>query len=127
MVENLKLIMKNSYANISKYKVAAIIVCENKQEIVGVNIENIDGKSGMCAEEVAISNAFIEGYQKKDFKEIHIMGSSKKICMPCFMCRELLHEFFMEEALVYCYNITGEVKTYKVKELCPYPFDLEEA
>ena len=30
--------------------------------------------------------------QKEDFKEIHIMGSGKEICMPCFMCRELLHE-----------------------------------
>ena len=79
MKENLKLVMKNAYANISNYKVACIIVMHNNQEVIGVNIENKDGKSGMCAEQVAIANAFSEGFSTKDFKEIHVMGSSKGI------------------------------------------------
>ena len=54
MKENLKLIMKNAYVPISGYKVSAIIVMNNGYEVIGVNIENKDGKSGMCAEQVAI-------------------------------------------------------------------------
>ena len=41
MKDNLKLVMKNAYANISNYKVACIIVMQNNQEVIGVNIEII--------------------------------------------------------------------------------------
>ena len=40
MKDNLKLIMKKAYANISNYKVACVIVMQNNQEVIGVNIEN---------------------------------------------------------------------------------------
>lgn len=126
MKENLKLVMKNAYANISNYKVACIIVMQNNQEVIGVNIENKDGKSGMCAEQVAIANAFSEGFSTKDFKEIHVMGSSKGICMPCFMCRELLHEYFLPDTKVFCYNNRGKCKEFKISDICPYPFNLED-
>ena len=56
----------------------------------------------------------------------HVMGSSKEICKPCFLCRELLVEFFSEEANVYCYNKNGKCEIFKVKDLCPHPFVLEE-
>ena len=95
MKDNLKLIMKNAYANMSNYK-------------------------------VAIANAFSEGFSVKDFKEIHVMGSSKGICMPCFMCRELLHEYFLPDAKVFCYNNRGKCKEFTVADICPYPFNLED-
>lgn len=125
MKDNLKLVMKNAYAPLSNYKVACIIKMNDNQEIIGVNIENKDGKSGMCAEQVAISNAFVAGYKPGDFKEIHVMGSTKSICMPCFMCRELLHEYFLPNNLVFCYNKKGKCIEKKIEELCPFPFNLE--
>ena len=125
MKENLKLVMKNSYADISKYRVACIIVMNDGREVIGVNIENKDGKSGMCAEQVAIANAFSEGFKQQDFKEIHVMGSTKSICMPCFMCRELIHEFFVSNAKVFCYNKDGKVLELLVSDICPYPFNLD--
>ena len=45
MKDNLKLVMKNAYANISNYKVACIIVMQNNQEVIGVNIENKDERN----------------------------------------------------------------------------------
>lgn len=126
MKENLKLVIKNAYANISGFKVAAIIVMNNGQEVIGVNIENKDGKSGMCAEQVAIANAFSEGFNIKDFKELHVMGSNNSICMPCFMCRELIHEYFLPNSKVFCYNKNGKCKEFLVSEICPYPFNLED-
>ena len=125
MKENLKLVMKNSHAEISNYKVACIIVMNDGREVIGVNIENQDGKSGMCAEQVAIANAFSEGFKPQDFKEIHVMGSTKSICMPCFMCRELIYEFFVSNAKVFCYNKDGKVLELLVSDICPYPFKLE--
>ena len=123
MKDNLKLVMKNAYANISNYKVACIIVMQNNQEVIGVNIENKDGKSGMCAEQVAIANAFSEGFSTKDFKEIHVMGSSKGICMPCFMCRQVIIEFMDADNMIILMDKEGNSKEYKVSQICPYPFD----
>ena len=126
MFENLKMIIKNSYSPISKYKVACILVCNNNQEFIGVNIENTSFKSGLCAEQVAISSAISDGYKKDDFKELHILGSGKNICTPCFLCRELLVEHFNKNAKIYCYNQRGKMEEYTVEELCPHAFSLEE-
>ena len=126
MYENLKMIIKNSYSPLSKYKVACILVCNDNQEFIGVNIENKSFKSGMCAEQVAIGSAISEGYSKEDFKELHVLGSGKKYCTPCFLCRELLSEFFKADAKVFCYNKNGKFKEFLVSDLCPYAFDLED-
>lgn len=126
MKNNLLLIMKNAYAPISKYKVSCIVKCKNGQEFIGVNIENKDGKSGMCAEQVAIASAFTDGYKCEDFMEIHVMGSGNLICKPCFFCRELISEYFDPDAKIFCYNKNGKCEEYLVKELCPNGFNLEE-
>ncbi|MDO4341257.1 MAG: cytidine deaminase [bacterium] len=126
MVENLKKIIKNAYTPYSKFNVACILIMTNNQEFIGVNVENASYKNGLCAEQVAVASAIADGYKKEDFKEIHVMGSSKEICKPCFLCRELLVEFFSEEANVYCYNKNGKCEVFKVKDLCPHPFVLEE-
>ena len=125
MVENLKKIIKNSYSPISKYKVACILICNNNQEFIGVNVENPSFKSGLCAEQVAIGTAISEGYKKEDFKELHVMGSGKEICTPCFLCRELLVEHLSPKAKVYCYNRNGRMVEYTIEELCPHAFNLE--
>ena len=126
MYENLKKIIHASYSPLSKYKVACILVCNNNQEFIGVNIENPSTKSGLCAEQVAIGSAISEGYRKEDFRELHILGSGKKYCTPCFLCRQLLVEFFDTNTKVYCYNRYGKVKEFLVSELCPHAFELED-
>ena len=125
MLENLKLIIKNSYSPLSKYKVACILKCKNNQEFIGVNIENPSTKNGLCAEQVAIASAISEGYTKEDFDSLYILGSGKECCTPCFLCRQLLVEFFNAEAEVFCYNKNGKFKKYLVSELCPHAFILE--
>lgn len=125
MYENLKLIIKNSYSPISKFKTACIIKCKNGQEFIGVNVENASFKSGLCAEQVALSTAITEGYKKEDFMEVHVLGSSAKACMPCFLCRELLYEFFLPDVKVFCYNNRGKFKQFLISQLCPHPFNLE--
>lgn len=126
MFENLKMIIKNAYTPISKYKVACILVCNNNQEFIGVNVENPSFKSGLCAEQVAIGSAISEGYSKPDFKELHVLGSGKECCTPCFLCRQILVEFLNEDAKVICYNRNGKKEEYTVKDLCPHAFNLED-
>ncbi len=125
MKENLEKIINNSYSPYSNFKTAAIVKMENGQEFIGVNVENASFKNGLCAEQVAVAAAVAEGYSKPDFKELHVYGLSDSFTYPCFLCRQLLLEFFDLEKNVYIYKKNGEKKELKVSELCPYPFDLE--
>ncbi len=122
MKEKLKELLNNSYAKYSNYRVSCICVMNDGREIAGVNVENASYGATICAERVAITGAIAKGYKKGDFKELHVMVDSDKIGMPCFICRQVISEFFNDEALVFAYS-RNEVKTFKVHEICPYPFN----
>jgi cytidine deaminase len=51
------------------------------------------------------------------------MVSGEKLSTPCFICRQVITEFFDKEGSVILMGKNGETKTLKVSELCPYPFD----
>ncbi len=122
MREKLKELLNNSYAPYSKYRVSAICVMKDGREVNGVNIENASYGATMCAERVAIFKAISMGYKKGDFRELHVMVDSDKVGSPCFMCRQVMTEFFDRDVPVYLYSqIGGEQHT--IEELCPYPFD----
>jgi len=122
MIEKLLELQKNSYVPISSFPVSSIVVTKDNNTFYGVNVEDASTRAGTCAERNAIYNAVTNGYKQGDFKELHVMVSSGKIGTPCFVCRQLISEFFEEDAKIYCYSTKGEIKEYKVKELCPYPF-----
>ena len=126
MIEKLIKLHKNSYVPISNYPVSAIVVCKDGRCFSGVNVEDASTRAGACAERVAIFSAITAGYKKGDFKEINVMVSSGSIGTPCFVCRQLLNEFFDEDACIRCFSTNGEYKEYQVKELCPYPFGSED-
>ena len=122
MREKLEKLLNNSYAKYSHYRVSCICVMKDGNEISGVNVENASYGATICAERVAITNAIAKGYKKGDFKELHVMVDSDIIGMPCFMCRQVISEFFDKEAKIYAYS-RNEVKEFTVAEICPYPFN----
>ena len=124
MREKLNELLNNSYAKYSNYHVSCICVMKDGKEIPGVNVENASYGASICAERVAITGAIAQGYKKGDFKELHIMVDSNKIGMPCFICRQVISEFFDKETKIYVYN-RNMMETFKVEELCPYPFTEE--
>ncbi|MBQ9834097.1 MAG: cytidine deaminase [Bacilli bacterium] len=119
----LKDLLKNSYSPYSKYQVACVIKAKDGKLFYGVNVENKSSKDGLCAEQVAISSAVSSGYKRSDLDSIYIMGLGEKIIVPCFLCRQLLNEFFDRETIIYCYNNDKEEKQFKIKDLCPYDFN----
>ena len=123
MIEELRNLLNNAYAPYSNYRVSAILIDENNNKYTGVNIENASFGATICAERVAITKAVSEGARK--FIELNIMVSSEKIGTCCFMCRQVITEFLDKNCIINCYNILGEKKTFKVSDLCPYPFDEE--
>lgn len=126
MKDKLLELQKNSYAPYSNFHVSAIVVMNDGVEFRGVNVENASYGAAICAERSAIVSAISAGYKKSDFKELNVMVSSGEVGMPCFICRQVILEFFDKHAIVRCFSTTGEYKEYTVEEICPYPFGSED-
>ena len=123
MKEQLMNLLDKAYAPYSNFKVAAIVETKDEKFIPGVNVENASYGACICAERNAITTAVAMGYKKGDFKNIYIMVSGEKLSMPCFICRQVIVEFFDKDSLVILMGKNGDTKEYKVSECCPYPFD----
>ena len=121
MRNKLEKLLNNSYCKYSGYAVACICIMQDGKEICGVNVENASFGATICAERNAITTAISLGYHKGDFKELHVMVDSDKIGSPCFMCRQVITEFFNDDSCVYVYS-RNDMKRYSVRELCPHPF-----
>ena len=122
MEESLKRLLKNSYSPYSGFRVAAICLMKDGKSFGGVNIENASYGATICAERVAIDTAIASGYTKGDFSRLYVMCDSGKISSCCFICRQVISEFFSTDSEVTLYSNDGDKEVYTVKELCPYPF-----
>lgn len=122
MEESLKRLLKNSYSPYSGFKVAAICLMKDGKSFGGVNVENASYGATICAERVAITSAIASGYKKGDFSRLYVMCDSERIASSCFMCRQVINEFFDREDEITLYSNDGDEETYLVKDLCPYPF-----
>lgn len=122
MKEKLEQLMKNSYSPYSKFRVSAILEMKDGSFIEGVNVENASYGATICAERSAIVSAISKGYKKGDFKALHVLTDSETVSSCCFICRQVIVEFFDKEDTIYLYDKKGNKKELKVSELCPYPF-----
>ena len=123
MKEKLTNLLNNSYSPYSKFRVSAICVMKDGVEFSGVNVENASYGATICAERTAILSSIAAGYKKGDFDKLYVMVDSDKISSCCFMCRQVITEFFDKESDIILMNRLGDTKSYKVKDLCPVPFD----
>lgn len=123
MKEKLIKLLDNAYAPYSNFHVACLVEMKDGRLIPGVNVENASYGASICAERNAITTAIALGYKKGDFKNIYIMVSGEKLSMPCFMCRQVIVEFFDKDSEIILLGKNGEEEKYIVEEICPYPFD----
>lgn len=129
MKEKLVDLLKNSYSPYSNFRVAAICLMKDGKTFGGVNIENASYGATICAERVAISSAIASGYTKGDFSKLYVMCDSEKVSSCCFICRQVISEFFNTDDEVILYSNDGDMEVHTVGKLCPYPFgssDLEK-
>lgn len=122
MFNELLELKNNSYSIISNYSVSAIVKMKDGNKFSGVNIENPSFKDGLCAEQVAIGTAIAEGYSKGDFDSLYLLGSSTHSITPCFLCRQVLLEFFDLSSKIISYDGNGKETIYKLSDLCPHTF-----
>ena len=122
MKDKLLKLLENSYAPYSNMHFACIVETKSGNFYEGVNIENASYGGTICAERNAITNAITSGYTKKDFTKLYIMSDAKEGSMPCFMCRQVINEFFLPTSEVIIMNKEGRERRFLVKDICPYPF-----
>lgn len=122
MEESLKRLLENSYSPYSGFRVASICLMKDGKSFGGVNVENASYGASICAERVAITSAIASGYKKGDFSKLYVMCDSSKISSSCFLCRQVISEFFSLDAEVVFYSNDGEKEVHTVRDLCPYPF-----
>ena len=125
MKEILINLLNNSYSPYSKFRVAAIAVMKDGREFNGINVENASYGATICAERVAITSAIAAGYKKNDFEELYVMCDNEKIGTCCFICRQVISEFFEESKKITMMTPDGQVLIKTVSDLCPYPFTEE--
>ena len=113
---------ENAYAPYSGLRVGAALECDDGSVFLGCNVENSAFGPTNCAERTAVFKAVSEGYRPGDLEELHLMVGSGNIGMPCFMCRQVITEFFEQDKKIFCYSTEGDMLTYKVSDLCPNPF-----
>lgn len=123
MKDELIKLLDNAYAPYSNFHVSAIVEMKDGKCIPGVNVENASYGAAICAERNAITTAISMGYKKGDFKNIYVMVSGDKLSTPCFICRQVITEFFDKDSEVILVGKNGETERHKVSEMCPFPFD----
>lgn len=119
-------LLTKAYAPYSNYKVASMVVMKDGKTFKGVNVENASFGATICAERNAITSAITAGYKKEDFDSIYVMADSDKHASPCFLCRQLLVEFFDPMCKVILVDKEGREKIYTVNNLTPLPFSSED-
>ncbi len=124
--ELIKLI-KNSKSTYYNFPVVAILECMDGTLFKGVNIETSSPAAGTCAERCAIYSAIANGYDKKDFKALHIMSASCEIVYPCMICRQTLLDYCPKYLDIVLYDADSDnIIHTTIDELTPHSFSKED-
>lgn len=111
---------EHAYIPYSHFPVGAALVTKDGKVFQGCNIENASFGLTNCAERTAIFKAVSEGC--RDFQEIAIFGKTEQPVSPCGACRQVMVEFFEQDAKVILISKNGQTVEMTVAELLPYSF-----
>lgn len=117
-------VREKAYAPYSEYHVGAALITSDGKIFKGCNVENASYGLTICAERNAIAAAIADG--AKDFAGMLVLTKDENPGSPCGACRQVIGEFFNENAPVFLANPKGIKKALKVSELLPYPFKLKK-
>ncbi len=125
--------LNHAYAPYSKFKVAAAILLENNEIVMGTNQENAAYPSGLCAERVAMFYASSQ-YPKVPFKAIAITANNvsdtlKHPIFPCGSCRQVMLEYETLQNKKIQFILSGSegkiIVINGIDNLLPFSFDAE--
>ncbi|KKC30471.1 cytidine deaminase [Caldanaerobacter subterraneus] len=120
LIEIAKEARENAYAPYSNFKVGACVLTEDGNIYKGCNIENASFGLTVCAERVAMFNAYSGGERK--LKAIAVVADTDGPVSPCGACRQVMMELGGEDMVVILSNMKGDHAIMTVKDLLPGAF-----
>ena len=113
-----------AYAPYSKYKVGAAALGSDGKIYTGCNIENASFGLTNCAERTAIFKMVSEGCLS--FKALAVVGGGEGPgdSGPCGACRQVIHEFKMDEGTEIITKDGNNLIFYEITDLLPIGFSL---
>jgi cytidine deaminase len=121
LIERAKVARLAAHAPYSNFGVGAALLSADGRVFTGCNIENSAYGLSMCAERVAIFKAVSEG--ANEFTKVAVVTDSESLTPPCGCCRQMIWEFASATTEVILANLTGDVRSFEIKELLPEAFD----
>jgi cytidine deaminase len=123
-------IRERAHAPYSRYLVGAVLVTEAGSVHAGCNVENGAFPEGWCAETSAIAHmvaASLPGPGRR-IAEICVVADriEGRLVTPCGGCRQRIAEFGSPETLVHASDPDGSGKTYRLADLLPAAFALDD-
>jgi cytidine deaminase len=110
-----------AHAPYSNFEVGAALLAADGRVFTGCNIENSAYGLSMCAERVAIFKAVSEG--ANEFTKVAVVTDSESLTPPCGCCRQMIWEFASASTEIILANLTGDVRSFDIKDLLPEAFD----
>lgn len=123
-------VRRHAHAPYSKFHVGAAIRTEAGAVHVGANVENASYPEGWCAETSAIAAMIAAGSKDKEKRiaEVTVVADriEGRLTTPCGGCRQRLAEFSGPDTPVHVIDPAGDGKTFRMEELLPAAFALDE-
>lgn len=113
---------RRAYAPYSRFQVGAGLLCADGSVFGGCNVENASLGLSLCAERVAVCQAISAGH--RDIVGIAIAAAP--LASPCGACRQFLAEFNANMEVIAVDASTGEQKSWRLAELLPAGFTLQQ-
>jgi cytidine deaminase len=108
-----------AYAPYSDFLVGAAVLTRSGKIFPGCNVENGSYGATVCAEQVALQQAYAHG--ERDISKIIIVTDTSPPTPPCGICRQVIHEL-AGDAEVILANLSGERRHFQIEELLPKAF-----
>lgn len=117
---------EKAYTPYSNFKVGAALLTKDESVFEGANIENASYPLSMCAERVAMYNAYMAGVEYDEIVALAVVADTDLPVSPCGACRQVMSELLPRDVTIYLANLKGEIKEVSIEDLLPYSFSGED-
>ncbi|MBD3307479.1 cytidine deaminase [candidate division KSB3 bacterium] len=108
-----------AYAPYSHFRVGAAVRTRSGKIFHGCNIENSSYGATICAERVALGNAYAAG--ERDIEAMAIVTDTTPPSPPCGICRQVIKELGGNIPILLA-NVAGETRRFITDDLLPEAF-----
>lgn len=119
LIEEAKKAREKAYTPYSHFNVGAAVRTKSGEIFHGCNIENSSYGATVCAERVALYNAYV--HEQREIEAIAIVADTNVPCPPCGICRQVIIELGGDIEVILT-NLQGDIRVFKASELLPEAF-----